>query len=188
MRIRRQGLFAAIAFAALGLLIMTAKSHWFSWQTDRTVVLNDVRDEINATFGRDENGTPGINCGPCGRFAIAFREQWNARFREKVNIACVMSPDRKECGHVVVKFADGRFFDGGNGLITEETLRTLIPSECSIEEMVEFDWKLLDERVGGLYHEHYSHCPNYSDQLTGEIIGKHLARLASDIDATDLAK
>lgn len=182
MAIRRQVLFAGMLLAVIGVLAAIAVSRSSSDRANRLVVLNGLRDEINATYGRDENGTPRVNCGPCGRFATAFREQWNARFQEHVNIACVMSPDAKQCGHVVLKFAAGHFFDGGNGLMTEKELRMLIPAECSIEEMVEFDWRLLDERVGGLYHQHYSHCPNYSDQLTAEIIRKHLARLASDVD------
>jgi hypothetical protein len=51
-----------------------------------------------------------------------------------------------------------------------------------IEEMVQFQLSLLDQRVGGLNHEHYSWCPNYSDVLTAKLIEKHLALLASDLD------
>src|SRR5262245_19156732 len=187
MPIQRSGVIAFFC-SAVGLAAALAGSRYFWGQVDRAAVLNGLRDEINATYGRDENGTPRVNCGPCGRFAISFREQWNARFREKVNIACVMSPDGTECGHVAVKFMDGSYFDGGNGLMSQRVLRTLIPAECSIEEMVEFDWKLLDQRVGGLDHEHYSHCPTYSDKVTAEIIEKHLARLTSDIDVSALAQ
>src|SRR6187401_2783996 len=61
--------------------------------TDRQVaVLNELRDEINLTYGFVDGG-PRINRGPCGRFARIFHEQWNARFKEKINIVFVMMPD-----------------------------------------------------------------------------------------------
>jgi len=56
----------------------------------RVAVLNRLRDEINAHYGY-RGGVPRINLGPCGRFAKAFREQWNARYPEKIHIAFVMA-------------------------------------------------------------------------------------------------
>ena len=149
-----------------------------STRPNRVTVLNALRDEINANYG-DKAGTPRINCGPCARFAVAFRERWNARFREQINIVCVLSPDRKECGHVALKWADGTCFDGGNGVLSEQKLAALYPNH-PIEEMVEFDRKLLDQRVGGIELEYYPECPSYSQELTVKLIEKHLARLASD--------
>src|SRR5205823_1220156 len=108
---------------------------------DRDTVLNGLRDELNANYG-DMAGTPRINCGPCARFALAFRERWNARFRAKVHLVCVLSLDRGECGHVALKLPDGRYFDGGNGVLSEQGLRTLYAGH-PIEEMVEFDRGLL---------------------------------------------
>jgi hypothetical protein len=147
------------------------------------VVLNGLRDEINAHYGyrNDRHGGPCINWGPCGRFAKAFHEQWNARFRDKVNIAFVMAPDGL-CHHVVVKLPDGSYFDGGNGVMSEAKLLKLYSLDDRIEEMVAFDLNLLDQRVGGLNHDHYEWCPNYSDSLTTKLIEKHLALLTSDLD------
>ena len=165
--------FRAAAFV-LGLLLMCANTSCRDPRSDRALILNRLRDEINANYGYME-GTPRINCGPCARFAIAFRERWNARFRERVNLACVMSPDRRESGHVLIKFSDGAYFDGGNGIMSEQQLRALYPHP--IEEMVKFDRQRLDQLVGGLDRDHYPECPNYSQELTNTLIDKYLARL-----------
>jgi hypothetical protein len=164
----------------LGLIVVFAKSHYFRPPSDRAEILNGLRDEINDNYGIMTNGTPRINCGPCARFAIAFLEQWNVRFREKVNIVCIMSPDGTECGHVVLSLPNGSYFDGGNGVVSKQTLLALY-SHCSMDEMLEFNRNLLDQRVGGPNHDHYPQCPNYSDKLTAMLIEKHLALVPSDI-------
>jgi hypothetical protein len=173
---RRTWLPAALI---VGLSVACA-GYYHLTRHSREAILNGLRDDINAHYGIRE-GVPGINGGPCGRFAKAFRQQWNARFREKVNLAFVMTPDGW-CLHVVLKFSDGSYFDGGNGIISEAKLLTLHPDADRIEEMVQYDERLLDQRVGGLNHEHYPWCPNYSDSLTTKLIEKHLALLASDLD------
>jgi hypothetical protein len=66
--------------------------------------------------------------------------------------------------------------------MSEAKLLTLYGHDDRIEEMVQFDSALLDQRVGGLNHEHYAWCPNYSHSLTARLIEKHLALLASDLD------
>jgi hypothetical protein len=163
-----------------GLLVACAGHYYVTSQSRRAAVLNGLRDEINAHYGFRQNA-PCINWGPCGRFAKAFREQWNGRFREKINIAFVMAPDGL-CHHVVVKLPDGNYFDGGNGVVSEAKLLALYDDHDRIEEMVEFDLSLLDRRVGGLNQERYAWCPNYSDNLTAEVIAKHLALLASEVN------
>jgi hypothetical protein len=163
----------------LGLLIAAASRYYFASRQYRVAVLNELRDDVNAHYGRFEDGMPKINCGPCARFAMSFRERWNARFRDKINLVCVMATNGKECGHVALKFADGSYFDGGNGVMTARMLQSLYPQH-PLEEMVEFDRALLEQRVGGLDHDYYPKCPNYSDELTGRLIEKHLARLPSD--------
>ena len=141
---------------------------------ERRAVLNRLRDEINAAYGfRD--GVPRVNLGPCGRFAKAFREQWNARFSDKINIAFVMSGDGSQCHHVVVRLPDGNYYDGGNGVVSGTTLRGLFPGS-RIDEMTEFDLKLLDKRSYGLGRE-YPVCPNYSDETTARLIESCLAQL-----------
>jgi hypothetical protein len=142
-----------------------------------TESLNRLRDSINDACGfRD--GVPRVNLGPCGRFAKSFYEQWNARLSPKVTIAFVMSQDGSECHHVVIKLPDGRFFDGGNGVLPEQEL-TKLWSGSHIEEMKTFDLKLLDKRSYGLKRG-YPVCPNYSDQTTAKLIAKCLADLAKD--------
>jgi len=147
----------------------------FRLRPDQRSVLNALRADINATYG-DMRGTPRINCGPCTRFALAFREEWKARFGDELNLVCVLSPDKSECGHVALKLPDGSYFDGGNGVMSPQQLMRMFPS-YSVEEMVPFDLERLDRLVGGIHHEHYQHCPGYSDELTASIIEKHLSRL-----------
>ena len=117
-----------------------------------------------------------MNLGPCGRFAKMFREKWNQRFNEKVTIAFVISADASICHHVLIKLPDGRYFDGGNGVISEKALLMVYP-ESRIEEMVEFDLNLLDQRSYGL-HRDYPLCPNYSDSETSTLINECLASIA----------
>src|SRR5438045_7408624 len=83
----------------------------------KTQALAELRDEINSHYGFRE-GVPRVNLGPCGRVARDFREEWNATFSQKINIAFVMSADKSQCYHVLVKLPDGRFFDGGNGVMS----------------------------------------------------------------------
>jgi hypothetical protein len=136
--------------------------------------LNALRNDINARYGY-RDGAPRINLGPCGRFARDFRARWNTRFREPVTIAIIMSNDGMTCHHVLVKVPDGRFFDGGNGVVTEAALMRLF-SDSRIEEMKNFDLKLLDQRSYGLDRT-YPECPNYSDEFTQQAIEKSLDAL-----------
>lgn len=153
--------------------------------TDRHIaVLNDLRNEINLVYGY-ENGWPRVNRGPCGRFAKLFHEHWNTRFNHKSNIAFVMMPDASDgvgCTHVVVRLPDGNYFDGGSGVVPGHTLLKQFEQLGAgnwIEEMMEFDYELLNKRSYGL-DRFYGLCPNYSDATTARIIEKHLARLPND--------
>jgi len=147
--------------------------------SDRQVaVLNGLRDEINLVYGYND-GSPRVNLGPCGRFAKAFREQWNDRFKTRVNIVFVMTDDAKHCYHVLVKLPDGNYFDGGNGVISGPTLLKQYPTGTRLEEMTEFDLKRLDRWSYGLDRK-YELCPNYSDETTAKVIKSHLAKLPKD--------
>jgi len=150
--------------------------------TDRQVaVLNELRDEINSTYGFVE-GAPRINRGPCGRFAKIFHEQWNARFKEKVNIAFVMMPEVSDgvgCDHVLVKLPDGSYYDGGGGVMSGATLLGQFGTGRRIEEMNEFNMVLLDKRSYGLGRS-YNLCPNYSDDTTTRIVTNYLDLLPRD--------
>ena len=147
--------------------------------SDREVaVLNALRNEINLVYGF-QYGWPRVNRGPCGRFAKAFYESWNARFHRKINIVFVMMPNGVDCDHVLVKLPDGSFFDGGSGVISGATLLRQFPPGDRIEELAEFDLALLDQRSYGLDRT-YDLCPNYSDEMTAKIIHKYLALLPRD--------
>jgi hypothetical protein len=140
--------------------------------------LNALRDDINARYGF-RNGTPRINLGPCGRFARDFRERWNARFREQVTIAFIMSnTDPSNCFHVLVRLPDGRYYDGGNGVMTG-TFLTARYSGGHIEEMKQFDFELLDKRSYGLGRT-YPECPNYSDEFTQQCVEKRLSEVLTN--------
>jgi hypothetical protein len=145
-------------------------------RTDQMVeTLNALRNDIDACYGF-RNGAPRINLGPCGRFARDFRERWNARFRDPVTIAFIMANnDKSNCFHVLVKLPDGRYFDGGNGVMTGAFLATLYP-DGHIEEMKNFDFALLNKRSYGLGRT-YPECPNYSDEFTKRAIEKRLSEL-----------
>jgi hypothetical protein len=145
----------------------------------RVEVLNRLRNAINAQYGYCE-GVPRINLGPCGRFARAFHECWNARFREQINIAFVILNDGDHCYHVLVKLPDGNYFDGGNGVISQRALLMLF-ANSRIDEMMEFDLQLLDQRSFGLNRD-YPQCPNYSDGTTAQLIESHLTALAEAIN------
>ena len=140
----------------------------------RVDILNALRNDMNAAYGY-RDGVPRINLGPCGRFARDFRRSYNARFPDKVNIAFVMAADGSQCHHVLVKFPDGTYYDGGNGLITAAALLRLYPG-ARLDEMKPFDPALLDARSYGLARS-YPECPNYSDALTNRLIETHLAML-----------
>ena len=169
-------LFVALAFAACSCYshISKGRSKLVLWEP-RHAVLDHLRDEINASYGfRD--GVPRINLGPCGRFARDFREQWNARFPDKVHIAFVMSDDGATCHHVLLKLPDGNYYDGGNGVMPAKKLSELY-ANSHVDEMIDFDAKLLDKRSYGLGRS-YPVCSNYSDTLTNKLIRNNLERLA----------
>ncbi len=139
--------------------------------------LSGLRNDINARYGF-RHGTPRINLGPCGRFARDFRERWNARFREPVTIVFIMAnSDASNCYHVLTRLPDGRYFDGGNGVMTEAFLKRRYP-DGHIEEMKDFDFELLDKRSYGLGRT-YPECSNYSDEFTRRAIEIHLTESMS---------
>ena len=73
---------------------------------------------------------------------------------------------------------DGNYFDGGNGVVTDKALMRLF-SDSRIEQMKEFDLKLLDQRSYGL-NRSYPECPNYSDEIMQQAIEKRLAALMNN--------
>lgn len=83
--------------------------------------------------------------------------------------------DTSNCHHVLVKLPDAKYFDGGNGIVTERFLAALYP-DIHIEEMKYFDDELLNKRSYGLGRA-YPECPNYSDDFTRQVIETHLSEL-----------
>jgi len=140
----------------------------------RVAVLNRLRNALISTYGCLE-GWPRINLGPCGRFARDLYEQWNARFNEKVNIVFLMTQDGSTCNHIVVRLPDGNLYDGGFGVVTNESYQMIIP-DIRLDEMKDFDLTLLDKWSYGL-NRNYPNCPNYSDDGTRKLIANHLAEL-----------
>jgi hypothetical protein len=150
----------------------------------RVAVLNRLRNEINLAYGF-KDFFPRVDLGPCGRFAKAFRERWNARFSDKVEIAFLYEQEglTKEgdpiCPHILVKLPDGSYFDGGNGVVSGRALLKQFPS-TRIEEMKKFDLALLEKNAGGLGRD-YPRCPDYSDDTTAKIIDQHLSLLPKTV-------
>jgi hypothetical protein len=140
--------------------------------------LNRLRDRTNLLYGY-RNSTPRVNLGPCGRFAKAFREQWNARCSAPANIVFIMSADGNQCHHVLVRLPDGNYFDGGNGVISGETLLRQYDPGTRLEEMKDFDLQRLDKWSYGLGRS-YELCPNYSDEATARLIEECLAEVPKD--------
>jgi hypothetical protein len=141
-------------------------------------ILNLLRDQINLAYGF-RSGVPRVNLGPCGQFAKAFHEQWNARFGEKARIAFVMSPDGNQCYHVAVRLPGGCYYDGGNGVMAGKALLKPWPKGARIDEMMEFDLRRLDKWSYGLERTD-PRCPNYSGEKTTRLIEDHLAMLQKE--------
>ncbi|MBL7930498.1 MAG: hypothetical protein JNL60_01265 [Bacteroidia bacterium] len=142
----------------------------------REAVLNQLHNEINRVYGF-VNGVPRVNSGPCGRFARDFREQWNSMFDQKINIVFAMKPDTSLCYHVLVKLPDGRYYDGGNGVITGAVLhRQFLEGGLWLNEMKNFNYDTLDKWSYSLKRK-YKRCTNYSDDTTNRIIRRYLQEL-----------
>ena len=92
-----------------------------------------------------------------------------------------MSSDGATCHHVLIRLPDGRYFDGGNGVMAEAAVLRMY-SESRIEEMKDFDLNLLDQRSYGLGRT-YLACPNYSDAFTQQAIEKRLSGLLNDLQS-----
>lgn len=180
----KRGFSYPIAFAAISMLLFAcslpaqktnSNRPSVRYNPGRDSVLNELSKDINGVYGFYE-GDPRINRGPCGRFARDFREKWNSMFDEKINIVFAMTPDLKECYHVLVRLPDSSYYDGGNGVMSETMLYSMFPGGLKIDEMKQFDYRLLDKWSYSLSRS-YLLCPNYSDDTTRAIIEKHLQRL-----------
>jgi len=144
-------------------------------ENNRIAVLNELRNELLLTYGTID-GWSRVDMGPCGEFAYAFYEEWNSRFKDSVNIVFMMKPDGSDCNHVLVRLPDKNLFDAGLGVMDESALK-LVFIESRIEDMVHFDYDLLEKWSYGLHRKYYN-CPNYSDSLSRSILTRHFDKLS----------
>ncbi|MBG85870.1 MAG: hypothetical protein CMO80_03090 [Verrucomicrobiales bacterium] len=134
-------------------------------------VLNNLAKALNGLYGSD--GTyPRLNCGPCGPFALEFQQAWNHRFMDRVHLSYIMTADHTHCYHVLLKLPDGRYYDGGNGVMHASQAVSLYPNSV-IDDRSEFDLQLLHHRTGGL-NRPYPLCPNYDHDTVRTLIIRHL--------------
>lgn len=129
-------------------------------------------------------GMPLINKGPCAIFAKIFREEWNARFRRKASIAFVVltelpgHPDFTM--HTVVRLPDGRYFDGGNGLMTRRRLialhrryeRLVTSGRVAIRDMLVHDDAVLGRFIPR--EMSFRYVPDFSASRTRRLIRRRL--------------
>lgn len=141
-------------------------------------ILNNLSNEINSLYGYvnipgENYGEPAINSGPCAPFAQVFYECWNARFTDKVHIVFIMIKNSNECWHVLIRLPHGQLFDGGYGVHSEDKYK----GKFDIDDMLQFDLALLDERAYGLDRKYPRYCATFSTNDIRNIIQKHLAML-----------
>lgn len=135
-------------------------------------VLEKINEEINQTYGFHD-GIPRINYGPCGVFAKIFFDKWNELFDNKCNICFVLTQDREECDHITIRLPSGELYDGGIGIHTDnEYLDTFL-----IEDMLNYDEKLLDKWSYGLDRVYPRFCPDFNRQLVERVVHSNLETL-----------
>lgn len=134
--------------------------------------LAQIKDEINQVFGFHKE-IPRINYGPCGVFAKLFYEKWNALFSEKCHICFILTHNQDECDHVAIRLPSGELYDGGIGVHDENEH---VP-KFMIEDMLNYDEKLLDKWSYGLDRTYPRFCPNFDRSLVENIINAKLAAL-----------
>lgn len=140
--------------------------------------LGELSDEINKLYGYvkitgDNFGEPAINSGPCAPFANVFFKLWNLKFTEKVNIVFIMVKNSDECWHVLIRLPNGLLYDGGHGIHDED----MYSDKFDIEDMIEYDIKLLEKRSHGLDREYPRYCPSFSINTVQDLIEKYLNRI-----------
>jgi hypothetical protein len=142
-------------------------------------ILNRLSYAINQEYGFCEEmgdcfNEPAINLGPCGPFANAFYHCWNRRFNDAAHIVFVMVKNTNECWHVVIRLPNGFLFDGGIGIHEDSHYNK---DKFSIEDMVQYDLTLLDERSYGLNRKYPRYCPRFDLGSITQIIEMHLAEI-----------
>lgn len=135
-------------------------------------ILIEIQMEVNKRYGYHE-GIPRINYGPCGVFAQIFYTKWNKLFNQKVHICFVIDRAKDECEHIVIRLPSGELYDGGIGIHTENEYK----SQFSIEDMVNYDEKLLDKWSYGLDRTYPRFCSNFNRKEVEDIVSTKLEHL-----------
>jgi hypothetical protein len=132
-----------------------------------TTELNGLSRALNQEFGT-AGPVPLINCGPCGRFAKIFHDEWLARFGQRLKFVFILTYDRRDCVHVLVRLPDGNYFDGGLGVLSRELLDAEFFHPPVVEQQ-EYDLLELNERSYGLLRE-YPDCPKFNASKARQLV------------------
>ena len=141
---------------------------------EMAAILDALKDDINQLLGFHDD-TPKINYGPCGVFALLFFQAWNSRFSEKIHICFVMTPDRGECDHIVIRLPSGDLYDGGIGIHSDEAYAP----EFVVEDMLQYDHDKLEKWAYGLDRTYPRFCPNFDKKVVSKLINTYLERLSA---------
>lgn len=134
--------------------------------------LEAIKEAINQEYGFHDD-IPRINYGPCGVFAQVFFQKWNSLFSKQVHICFVLTKDKEECDHILIRLSSGDFYDGGIGVHE----RTRYEPQFVIEEMIDYDENLLEKWSYGLNRTYPRFCPNFDRTFIEKIIHTHLEQL-----------
>ncbi len=135
--------------------------------------LENIKNEINQEYGFHDT-IPRINYGPCGVFAKVFYDEWNKTFPEdKSHICFIMTLDRSECDHIVIRLVSGELYDGGIGIHNDSEYL----GKFLIDEMHEYDEALLEKWSYGLNRTYQRFCPNFNRHFVEQVIKKNLKEL-----------
>lgn len=138
-------------------------------------LLNELSQRINQLYGHvniegDNYAEPAINSGPCGPFANAFYNLWNARFDKPVTLVFIMVKNSDECWHILIRLPNGQLFDGGIGLHHDSYYQ----DKFDIIDMKSFDLETLEKHSGGLNRIYPRYCPSFSIDVVEDLITQTL--------------
>jgi hypothetical protein len=144
----------------------------FLMHSESRKILEKLTEAINNEYGFHD-GIPRINYGPCGVFAKIFFHKWNELFKSKVHICFVMTKDRKECDHIVIRLPSGDLYDGGVGVHTDSRY----VNQFIIDEMINYDEALLEKWAYGLDRTYPRFCPRFNREFVEKIVYSNLEEL-----------
>jgi hypothetical protein len=149
--------------------ILAILNHYMNPQNQ---LLNQLKDNINLLLGFHDK-EPRVNLGPCGVFAQLFFEAWKKALKEKVHICFVMTRDKSQCYHIVLRLPTGELYDGGIGIHTD----SMYTPKYVIDDMFTYDAKLLDKWAYGLERNYPRFCPNFDKNKINHLIHQTIQQL-----------